>query len=131
MAPNLNGIDHLHVYVSSLEKAEAWFEAVLSLTRVQSQVNSTVKGGPLILENSLKNIHLALFEREKPELSSIIAFGAGGNEFLVWKKFLEDQGLELRVTDHTSDYSMYFKDPDGNMYEITTSERDYVAEQLN
>jgi catechol 2,3-dioxygenase-like lactoylglutathione lyase family enzyme len=131
MAPNLNGIDHLHVYVSSLDQAEAWFETVLSLTRVESQMNSVVKGGPLILENTLKNIHLALFEREKPELSSTIAFGAGGNEFLVWKQYLEDQGLDLRVTDHTSDYSMYFKDPDGNLYEITTDERDYVAEQLN
>ena len=131
MAPNLNGIDHLHVYVSSLEKAEAWFETVLSLTRVESQLNSVVKGGPLILENTPQNIHLALFEREALEPSSTIAFGAGGNEFLVWKKYLEDQGLELRVTDHTSDYSMYFKDPDDNLYEITTSERDYVAERLN
>ena len=131
MGPNLNGIDHLHVYVSSLDQAEAWFETVLSLTRVESQMNSVVKGGPLILENRVQNIHLALFEREKPELSSTIAFGASGNEFLVWKQYLEDQGLELRVTDHTSDYSMYFKDPDGNLYEITTSERDYVAEQLN
>ena len=131
MAPNLNGIDHLHVHVSSLEKAEAWFETALSLRRVESQMSSAVKGGPLILENSLKNIHLALFERETPELSSTIAFGAGGNEFLVWKKYLEVQGLELRVTDHTSAYSMYFKDPDGNMYEITTDERDYVAEQLD
>ena len=131
MAPNLSGIDHLHVYVSSLDKAEAWFETVLSLTRVESQMNSAVKGGPLILENRPKNIHLALFEREKPEPSSTIAFGADGKEFLVWKKYLEDQGLELRVTDHTSAFSMYFKDPDGNLYEITTDERDYVAEQLN
>ena len=131
MAPNLSGIDHLHVYVASLDKAEAWFETVLSLTRVESQMNSAVKGGPLMLENRRKNIHLALFERERPESSSTIAFGADGNEFLVWKKYLEDQRLELRVTDHTSAYSMYFKDPDGNLFEITTDEHDFVAEKLN
>ena len=90
-----------------------------------------VKGGPLTLENKLNNIHLALFEREDHEPSSTIAFGADGKEFLVWKDHLEAQGLELGVTDHKLAYSLYFNDPDGNLYEITTYERDFVAAQLH
>ena len=61
---------------------------------------------------------------------ALLAFGATGSEFLAWKEKLEGHGLNLRVTDHTMAYSLYFTDPFGNLHEITTYERDYVASQL-
>ena len=36
-------------------------------------------------------------------------------------------GPELKVTDYTLAYSLYFKDADQSMHEITTYEHDYVA----
>ena len=90
-----------------------------------------VKGGPLTLENPDGNVHLALFERDDHSGSSAIAFGASGDEFLTWKAHLESHGLELRVTDHTLAFSLYFHDPDRNMHEITTYEHDYVRERLD
>ncbi len=130
MPPKLNGIDHIHVYVANWDEAEGWYGTVLGFKRVEALMPWAVKGGPLTLENTERNVHLALFEREGHSGSSAIAFGASGKEFLAWKTYLEDKGLELRVTDHKLAYSLYFNDPDQNMHEITTYERDYVAELL-
>ena len=130
MTPKLNGIDHVHIYVANWGEAEEWYQTVLGFKRIDALMAWAVKNGPLTLENSEGNIHLALFERDSHPDTSAIAFGASGQEFLVWKAHLESHGLELRVSDHKLAYSLYFSDPWGNLHEITTYERDYVAEKL-
>ncbi len=130
MTPKLNGIDHIHVYVAKWEDAEDWYGDVLEFRRVEALMPWAVKGGPLTLENPDGNIHLALFERDNHSGSTAIAFGTSGEEFLAWKTHLEGKGLDLRITDHKLAYSLYFNDPDQNMHEITTYDRDYVAERL-
>ena len=130
MTPKLTGIDHVHVYVSSWNRAEAWYGEVLGFRRVESLMAWAAPGGPLTLEDPSGSVHVALFEREGHEGDTAIAFGATGDEFLAWKTHLESHGLELRVTDHKLAYSLYFHDPDNNMHEITTYDRDYVAERL-
>ena len=130
MTPKLNGIDHVHIYVAKWGEAEDWYETVLGFKRVEALMAWAVKDGPLTLENPEGNIHLALFERDSLPDSSVIAFGASGEEFLAWKAHLEGHSLELRLTDHKLAYSLYFSDPWGNLHEITTNERDHVAKQL-
>jgi catechol-2,3-dioxygenase len=130
MTPKLNGIDHVHIYVANWGEAEEWYQTVLGFKRIDALMAWAVKNGPLTLENSEGNIHLALFERDSHPDTSAIAFGASGQEFLAWKAHLESHGLELRVSDHKLAYSLYFSDPWGNLHEITTYERDYVAEKL-
>ncbi len=130
MAPELNGIDHVHVYVANWDQAEEWYQKVLGFTRVEKFTVWAVKNGPLTLENPNGDIHLALFEREDHPDTSAIAFGATGEEFLTWKTHLQDHGLELRVSDHKLAYSLYFSDPWGNLHEITTYEHEYVREHL-
>jgi catechol-2,3-dioxygenase len=131
MIPQITSIDHAHVYVGNWDDAEEWYGKVLGFKRVEKFMVWAVKGGPLTLENPSGNVHLALFEREDHPDTSAIAFGATGAEFLAWKTHLESQGLQLRVTDHKLAYSLYFSDPWGNHHEITTEDRDHVAENLN
>ena len=130
MTPKLNGIDHVHVYVTNWGEAEKWYESVLGFKRVEKFMAWAVKNGPLTLENSEGNVHLALFEREDHPDTCTIAFGATGEEFLAWRAHLEDHGLKLRITDHELAYSLYFMDPWGNLHEITSYDHDYVAEHL-
>lgn len=130
MTPKLTGVDHLHVQVGSWNEAEEWYGSVLNFNRVDALMAWAVKSGPLTIENPEGTIQLALFESEDPESTKAIAYGATGEEFLNWKAHLEDHGIELRVADHDLSYSMYFRDPWQNSHEITTYERDYVAERL-
>ena len=130
MTPKLDGIDHIHVYVSSWGEGEAWFARMLGFQRVEALMPWTVKNGPLTIENPEGTIHLALFESDDHPDTSAIAFGTNATEFIAWKIHLESAGLELRITDHKLAYSLYFSDPWGNLHEITTYERDAVASQL-
>ena len=130
MIPKLSGVDHLHVNVGSWNEAEDWYRRVLNLSRVDALMGWAVKNGPLTIENPEGTVHLALFESDTPKTTDVIAFGATGKEFLSWKTHLENLGLKLRVADHKMAYSLYFSDPWQNSHEITTYERDYVAERL-
>lgn len=130
MTPKLSGVDHVHVNVGDWAEAEEWYASVLNFRRIDALMAWAVNNGPLTIENPEGTVHLALFEAENPERTKAIAFGATGEDFLRWKAHLESKGLELRVTDHKLAYSMYFSDPWGNCHEITTYERDHVAEGL-
>ena len=129
--PKLRGIDHVHVDVANWGEAEEWYQSVLGFRRVDAFMAWAVKNGPLTVENLEGTIHLALFESDNPTSISAIAFGASGEDFLAWKLHLESHGLDLRVTDHKLAYSLYFSDPWENLHEITTYDRDYVAENLS
>ena len=130
MTPNLNGIDHVHVYVANWQDAEAWYEKILGFRRVEKFMVWAVDNGPLTLESPEGDIHLALFEKENHPDTSAIAFGASGEEFLAWKAHFENHALELRVSDHDLAYSLYFSDPWGNLHEITTYDHEHVANAL-
>ncbi len=131
MTPELNGFDHIHVYVADRVRSEEWYSEVLGLKRAEALMSWAVNGGPLTLENPEGSIHLALFERAEPPLSTAVAFGASGEDFLAWKARLESKGLQLRIADHRLSYSLYFHDPDRNMHEITTYDHDLVRAHLH
>lgn len=130
MTPKLSGVDHCHVNVGSWQEAEEWYGSVLNFKRIDALMAWAVDGGPLTIENAEGTVHLALFESDNPESTNVIAFGASGEDFLKWKTHLESKGLSLRVTDHKLAYSLYFMDPWQNSHEITTYERDFVADRL-
>jgi catechol-2,3-dioxygenase len=130
MTPNLSGIDHIHVYVTTWDEAEEWYRSVLGFERIDALMAWAVPGGPLTLGKPGSDIHLALFERDDHPNTSAIAFGATGEEFLAWKEHLESHDLELRIADHKLAWSLYFTDPYGNMHEITTYDIERVSKHL-
>ncbi len=131
MTPKLQGIDHVHVYVSDRAKAARWYQHVMGFV-----VNSTFEVwaedplGPLTIEDPSSQIHLALFQREDFHPTSTIAFKVAGEEFLEWRSLLEKHGLSVRCSDHDLAWSMYFSDPDGNSHEITTYDHELVRNEM-
>ncbi len=128
--PKLNGIDHIHLYVANKQRAADWYNAVLGFNVVESLKLWNKENGPLTIEDELGIIHLALFTRKEQQPSTAIAFKATGEEFLNWKKHLTEQKLTLRIANHQVAWSLYFKDPDNNMHEITTYDYQMVANQI-
>jgi catechol 2,3-dioxygenase-like lactoylglutathione lyase family enzyme len=76
-------------------------------------------------------VHLALFESAGQACRSTVAFAAGAAEFLAWRAHLEGAlGRPAELEDHQVAWSLYFKDPDGNPFEITSYEHVELAAVL-
>ena len=121
MLPKLDRIDHVHVFVSSHARSERWYQETLGLARVSKLDFWMDQGGPLTIANQDGSLHLALFERPSQPCRSVVAFAVGKDDFLAWRAHLASvlpRAPELQ--DHQISWSMYFSDPDGNPYEITS-----------
>ena len=131
MFPKLDGIDHIHVYVSDRKEAAIWYEKNLGFkVNTEFEFWAENEQGPLTIEDDAGKIHLALFKTENLIPSTAIAFKTDSSGFLAWKLHLEEANLLLRCSDHTKAWSLYFNDLDGNMHEITTYDYDAVSGQL-
>jgi len=123
MAPPLLGFDHIHVFVQDRTVAEAWYARVMGLTRTPGLEFWAEDGGPLTLQDPDNTVHIALFERPRQKNRATVALRASAEAFRSWRSHLASL-TELKVTmeDHAVSMSLYFSDPDGNPYEITTYE---------
>jgi len=123
MVPKLDGVDHIHVYVQNRPAAEQWYARVLGFGRVEALAGWSDGQGPLTLQDADGQVHLALFERAPQPNRSVIALRVGAAAFKGWQAHLAQQpGLAVTFADHEIAHSIYFSDPDGNPYEITTYE---------
>lgn len=131
MPPKLNGIDHIHLYVPDRRQAAQWYQEALGFHIVDSMAFwARDDRGPLTIADASGAIHLALFRKDDFTPSTAIAFRATGDQFLDWKAYLEEKNLLDRLSDHSIAWSMYFRDPYGNVHEITTMDYDLVAQTL-
>jgi catechol-2,3-dioxygenase len=125
--PALEAVDHIHIHVSDRASAERWYREVLGFTRVPELERWTADQGPLTLRNAGDTIHLALFERPKQPSRTTIALRVTAPDFLAWRAHLSQAlGQPVLPVDHEVSWSLYFVDPDGNPYEITS----YAYEDL-
>jgi catechol-2,3-dioxygenase len=123
MPLSLQRIDHIHVHVSDRRAAEHWYQTVLGFMRVKELEFWAAGGGPLTLADASGAIHLALFERPSQSRHATIAFAVNAENFLAWREHLQSlPELTVEMEDHTVSWSLYFCDPDGNPYEITSYE---------
>jgi len=80
-------------------------------------------GGPLTLRDASDSIHVALFEREVKPCRSTVALRASAEQYRQWKEHLRSLlPGQFTEEDHEASISLYFSDPDGNPFEITTYE---------
>ena len=138
-------IDHVELFVSSRREAAAWYHRVLGLEIVAGYERwSDDPGGPLMIAAADGASKLALFrgepQRERKTAGfHLVAFrvdAAGFFRFLDRLPELElDDHRGRRVTrqlvaDHGLAFSIYFSDPWGHRFEITTYEHEAVRLEL-
>lgn len=114
-------IDHIHIHVKNRTEAEKWYRTILRFERVNSLEFWSVDGGPLMLEDESGQIHLAMFESESIQ-NTIIAFKVTAQGLYSWISHLNNLGVCVDPVNHDISWSIYFSDPDGNPFEITTYE---------
>src|SRR4051812_40185728 len=126
MPPELERVDHVHVFVADRPAAEQWYVRVLGLKRLEALEHWASDGGPLTVGNASGSIHIALFERPATAKSrSTIALATSAEGLLDWQRHLASAlGKAPTLVDHQVSWSIYFEDPDGNPYEITTYDYD-------
>lgn len=123
MAPELLGFDHIHVFVQDRASAETWYAKVMGLARSPGLEFWAVDGGPLTLQDRDDTVHIALFERPHRPNRATVALRVSAEAFSAWRAHLAGfPELAVSVEDHGVSMSLYFSDPDGNPYEITTYE---------
>ena len=93
----------------------------MGMTRKPELESWAVDGGPLTLQDSTDQVHIELFERPRQINRATVALRVSGSAYHEWRAHLQTvAGLELSEEDHDLSVSLYFSDPDGNPYEITT-----------
>jgi catechol 2,3-dioxygenase-like lactoylglutathione lyase family enzyme len=122
VAPPLAGVDHVHVLVRDRAAAVAWYRNVMGLAPVPEFEVWQADGGPLTLADASGRVHIALFERApSADNKAVVALGVDASGFVQWREHLTHAlGTAPAFVDHDLSLSLYFRDPDGNPYEITT-----------
>lgn len=123
-APSIDAVDHLHLHVSDRPAAEAWYARVIGLQRVAALEHWSADGGPLTLADAEHRLHLALFQRAPQGGSPTVALRVSASGLQAWRAHLHRElGQRPSIVDHGESRSLYFSDPDGNGFEITTYEK--------
>jgi catechol 2,3-dioxygenase-like lactoylglutathione lyase family enzyme len=126
----LEGIDHVALAVSDVERSAAWFIEVLGFER---RFAGMWDGVPVFVGKGKTAI--ALFSRRESRGSATpgqqqrddtdmlhLAFRADRKNFLAAQADLKSRGVRFDFQDHEISHSIYFRSPDGHRFEITTYE---------
>lgn len=149
----VDGIDHVALTVPDTREAAAWYDDVLGLEPLPEFDSWATGGGPLVVSSDGGErsettrpssdgtsdggeTSLALFagDPDEPELRHL-AFGVdadGFRTFLDRAAAREDVAVDGPgdVVDHDLSWSVYFDDPWGHRFEVTTYDYEAVSEWL-
>lgn len=145
MSFRVEQMDHVELQVPDRYAAAKWYRHVFGLTIVADLEHWALDPhSPLMIATPSGDTKLALFQGDATGSQfgigfHLVAFRTSGLGFLEFLERLPQLqlidskgravGREL-ARDHRSAYSIYFCDPYGNQFEITTYDHDLVRKQL-
>ena len=127
-------IDHVELFVPDRYEAARWYQRILGLKIIPEYEHwGRNPNGPLMISTQDAATKLALFEGEAQGPSDTagfrrVAFRVDGPAFLEFLSLIEEFELQYRgrkltardFVDHAGAFSVYFDDPWGRHYEVTT-----------
>lgn len=136
-------IDHVELFVPDQYEAAEWCRKTFGLEIVPNY-EYWAESGPLMISSAESYTMLALETGQAPSFKSSggfrrVAFRVEGKDFVHFFNRLVEYPVfdadghlvhSLEVIDHDLAYSMYFCDPYGYLYEVTTYDYQYVQSQL-
>ncbi len=121
----INGLDHIAIRVSDMERSAEWYTAVLGLKRYQTE-----EWGPFPIFLLANRSGIALFPANlkdstiDPASRNVkldhFAFNLNRENFEKARQRYDELGLEYSFSDHHYFHSIYTRDPDGHTVELTT-----------
>lgn len=137
-------IDHVELFVPDFAAALEWYRDVLGLTPVAKTQMWAEAGEPHMISSDEGGTMLALFHGEGPGEREItghhrVAFRVDAAGFMAFLDHIEGRFVPNRhghrltrddVVDHELAWSIYFNDPWGNRYEVTTYDYDELQDAL-
>lgn len=135
----VDGIDHVELSVPDRYEAAAWYEEALGFEVVDEFEHwAELSAYPLMISSDDGETMLALFEGSpSPGAGGFqrVAFRASGEDFLTFLDRAEAvPEIDARgggsVRDFGSAYSVFFSDPYGYAFEVTTYECDVVSDHV-
>jgi catechol-2,3-dioxygenase len=121
----LQRLDHVALNVSDRANSIAWYRDVLGLEQKgkATRVDWPVFVGELGACLSLFQAQADGAERGYESVGlRHVAFMVGKEDLDRAQAHLRERGVESRFEDHGNAHSVYFRDPDGNVIELTTYE---------
>ncbi|MEM7345770.1 MAG: VOC family protein, partial [Chloroflexota bacterium] len=124
-------------------QAAQWYQQRFGL-EIVSEYQFWAETGPLMISSDNGNTMLALFQGDGPGFNSDIgfrrvAFRVDSVGFFTFLERLSEYPVfdqnghlthQIDVVDHDLAYSLYFCDPYGYQYEVTTYDYELVSNQL-
>ncbi|MEZ4522382.1 MAG: VOC family protein [Thermomicrobiales bacterium] len=137
-------IDHVELFVPDFEAALEWYREVLGLVPVEKVKLWADEGQPLMISSDGGNTMLALFHGDGPQGREtighhLVAFRVDAKGFMDFLRHIEEVEVASRhggrltrdeVVDHDLAWSIYFRDPWGNNYEVTSYDYDEIKAAL-
>jgi catechol 2,3-dioxygenase-like lactoylglutathione lyase family enzyme len=118
---DLEGLDHIALAVSDVERSAKWYIDVLGFER---RYPGMWEGVPVFVGKGRTALALFPLGRDQksrgPEGILHFALRADRTNFLAAQRDLTSRGIAFHFQDHEISHSIYFRDPDGYEVEITT-----------
>lgn len=117
----LQRLDHVSLNVTDRVRSIAWYRDVLGLPQLNQP---TADDEPVFMGRP--GVQFGLFQAEResparePESSGLRHVALVVDDLDAAQEHLRSQGVEFRFEDHGSALSVYFRDPDGHVLELTT-----------